>query len=383
MTGTLLSNLEEVPFNHVSAYNEIRNAVEAAPTTALPSATAIQNATSKVTRALSSEGKGDSYTLQHILGDVVPGFNGSSLSSNYYGFVTGGILPIAEAADNIVSAFDQNTAVHLPSHSVCTTVDYAALHMLLQLLGFEDGTGSALNSSNRPLDVKTSTKWDGTFTTGATGGNVLGLLCGRESILARRLAELPDYHPDGPDAVADLGLLGACEKAGVKSIQVLTTAGHSSLYKAASIAGIGTHCVLDVSKLDQPGILNWDLLEDLLKKDATASIVSVSAGDVNTGRFATNGYEDMVKLAALCKKYRAWLHVDGGEFFKLEPYVLLTDSLAFGLFARALPETEEFANLREHCKGLELADSIAGDAHKCLNVVCILSIHIKMVNKQI
>jgi len=49
----------------------------------------------------------------------------------------------------------------------------------------------------------------------------------------------------------------------------------------------------------------------------------------------------------------AWLHVDA----------------AFGLLARALPQTEEYASLNAGVAGLELADSIAGDAHKLLNVV--------------
>lgn len=43
--------------------------------------------------------------------------------------------------------------------------------------------------------------------------------------------------------------------------------------------------------------------------------------------------------------------------------------LAFGLFARALPHTEEFGKLRTQAAGLELADSITGDCHKLLNVV--------------
>ena len=48
----------------------------------------------------------------------------------------------------------------------------------------------------------------------------------------------------------------------------------------------------------------------------------------------------------------------------------LTDmSTAFGLFARALPLGDEFRALRESCEGIELADSITGDAHKSLNVV--------------
>jgi glutamate/tyrosine decarboxylase-like PLP-dependent enzyme len=44
--------------------------------------------------------------------------------------------------------------------------------------------------------------------------------------------------------------------------------------------------------------------------------------------------------------------------------------LAFGLFARALPKTDEFLGLHANVAGLELADSIAADGHKLLNVVC-------------
>jgi glutamate/tyrosine decarboxylase-like PLP-dependent enzyme len=43
--------------------------------------------------------------------------------------------------------------------------------------------------------------------------------------------------------------------------------------------------------------------------------------------------------------------------------------LAFGLFARALPDTDEFKTLRTKVAGIELADSITSDCHKMLNVV--------------
>jgi glutamate/tyrosine decarboxylase-like PLP-dependent enzyme len=39
------------------------------------------------------------------------------------------------------------------------------------------------------------------------------------------------------------------------------------------------------------------------------------------------------------------------------------------MFARCLPRTPEFADLSNGVSGLELADSITGDAHKMLNVV--------------
>lgn len=43
--------------------------------------------------------------------------------------------------------------------------------------------------------------------------------------------------------------------------------------------------------------------------------------------------------------------------------------LAFGIFARALPDTDEFRSLRAKVDGIELADSITSDCHKMLNVV--------------
>ena len=51
---------------------------------------------------------------------------------------------------------------------------------------------------------------------------------------------------------------------------------------------------------------------------------------------------------------------------------LAYDILAFGIFARSLPKTDEFASLIESSAGLELADSITGDGHKMLNVVSLI-----------
>ena len=83
----------------------------------------------------------------------------------------------------------------------------------------------------------------------------------------------------------------------------------------------------------------------------TASIVAVSCSEVNTGLFATTGGE-MKSIRELCDEYGAWLHVDG----------------AFGIMGRCLDESEEYRTILEGCAGMELADSITGDAHKLLNV---------------
>lgn len=229
-------------------------------------------------------------TIAHITNDIIPALNGQSRSSRYLGFVTGGVEPIAEWADNVVTRVDQNVQVHLPAQTVATAVEDAALKMLAELLKLSE------------------CEWKGrTFTTGATASNVLGLACGRETIIGSRIAE-------GEATVGDLGLLKASRLAGIDDIQVLTSAGHSSLSKAASIVGLGRGSVLELPvSTAEPWKLDLDAVEELLKKPRVASIIAVSAGEVNTGRYGIGGIKEMRKLRALADQYKAWIHVDGGK----------------------------------------------------------------------
>ncbi|KAH8793601.1 pyridoxal phosphate-dependent transferase [Hyaloscypha sp. PMI_1271] len=319
-------------FSVSSSYAKLRSIVEATPNDPLPSLASIQKATKSLVASLPSTGLGEAATEAHLLSDLPGGFNGTKTSSNYYGFVTGGMFPIAEVADNIVTAFDQSPMVHLPDQSISTVVEDRALGMLVQLLNL----GPA---------------WEGrTFTTGATGANILGLACGREFVVNSRL-----NNAIGGCGVGEIGILAACMKAGIKEIQVLTTMGHSSLYKAASVNGLGRHSVKDipVSK-NEPWKIDVDSLERELRRseEGVVSIVAISAGEVNSGKFAVSGLDEMKKIRGFCDKYGAWLHVDG----------------AFGIFARSLPNTAEFASLISLTSGLELADSVTGDCHKLLNV---------------
>ncbi|KAM7196474.1 Pyridoxal phosphate-dependent transferase [Rhypophila sp. PSN 637] len=280
---------------------------------------------------LPTKGLGQEATISHLHEFTSASLNAQSLSSRYFGFVTGGTLPIAEAADNIVSAWDQNVSVHLPSHSGSTFLEDAALTMLSDLL--------ALPSDDFPAR---------TFTTGATGSNIMGLACAREGVISARL-------PAGEEGVAELGLLQACQRAGIKEIQILTSMSHSSLSKAASLVGLGHNAIKQLpASPEEPWRLDLDAVERELAREqdeGVVSIIVISAGEVNTGRFALHAL-DMPKLESLARRYRSWIHVDG----------------AFGIFARALPKTDEFLHLHACVAGLELADSITADGHKLLNV---------------
>ena len=300
----------------------------------LPQSSRLENARSALLGNIPEHGLGIEQTTNHLLQDIAPALNASSLSANYYGFVTGGITPAARVADNLVSTYDQNPSVHLPDQTVASNVEDKALRLLLDLLRFDQK------------------QWSGIFSTGATASNVLGLACGREYILNERIKSR--LGPRSEESVGSLGLLKACQIAGVEEINIFTTMAHSSLFKASSILGLGRACVRDVGTPN--GNVTFDLgkLEQQLKSSHhnSASIVVISCGEVNTGLFATHSFAEVQALRDLCDRYSAWLHVDG----------------AFGLFARLLSGIPEFETVAQGAQGLTLADSVAADGHKLLNV---------------
>ncbi|KAF7301111.1 hypothetical protein MIND_00675100 [Mycena indigotica] len=295
---------------------------------ALPPHSAIQRAELSLPKTLPESGLGFERIKQHLEEDIVPALNGSSLSANYYGFVTGGATMASLFADWLVSAVDQNPQVHSPTETIASDVDHVALRLLQQLLGLDE------NLFNGRI-----------FTTGATGSNILALALGREYVVAsagRRLS------PPTNTSIAQLGVLKACKLAGVNRIQILSAMPHSSLIKAASVVGLGHAAVITLPlSVEEPWKFDLAAVERHLKAANVASIISVSAGEVNTGRFTTSG-DEMVKLRALADEHGAWLHVDA----------------AFGLPALVLPQRPEYKHIIEGVKFIELADSITGDLHK-------------------
>ncbi|KAK4553426.1 hypothetical protein LTR86_009483 [Recurvomyces mirabilis] len=297
----------------------------------LPSLEAIRKARRSLLQTLPNDGLGADHVEAHLKQDIVPGLNRPSESSHYYGFVIGGATTAARTADHIAVEADQNVHVHLPKETVATDVEDRATHMVCELLN--------LIPEDWPHRI---------FSTGATASNVLGLACGREHVIQKSASHASSQQSV---SVAEMGIHKAMMWAGISDVQILTTVPHSSLRKAASIVGLGRAAVIDVGRIDLPHRFDMAFLEDHLRDAKTASIVAVSCAEVNTGLFATDGH-DMARIRALCDKYSAWLHVDA----------------AFGLLARILPPNDEYSVLNAGVTGLELADSITGDAHKLLNV---------------
>lgn len=283
----------------------------------------IKTVSNGLLRSLPDKGLGLEETFEFLNNSVLPGLSNQS-TENYLGFVTGGVTPAALLGDYLTTLYDQNAAAY--GGSVAPLVEIAALDLLLDLLD--------LNSSQWPGRILTS---------GATASNILGLAAGREYVIQRASGSDDCF-------TSELGIHRAITQAGLDDLQVLHCMAHSSVAKSASILGIGTRSVISCSDPKAPWNFDLATLEKKLATPHVGSIVVVSFGEVNTGRYTRSINE----VRILCDKYNAWLHIDG----------------AFGIYSRALRATPgPYQHVaREWTEGLELADSITGDSHKSLNV---------------
>ena len=262
--------------------------------TVLPSLEVLAQAREKLVSKLPQNGVGETETRRHLTEDIVPALNLSSISPNYYGFVTGGATPAAALADNIVTQYDQNVQVHLPEETIATEVEDKALRLLCSL-----------------LDLKPDDFPHRTFTTGATASNIIGLACGREYVVTQAALKL-GLRADEVN-VGRHGLLRTCKMLGIEDINILTTAPHSSLRKAASLIGLGASSVKLVNRSDAPHRIDLAKLREELDKSWTVNIVAISCAEVNTGFFATTGLDEMIEIRKICDEFGAWIHVDAGK----------------------------------------------------------------------
>jgi glutamate/tyrosine decarboxylase-like PLP-dependent enzyme len=244
-------------------------------------------------------------------GDVVDDLaraaqNGTTASQGprYFGFVTGGSLPVATAVDWLVSAWDQNAQVYVMS-PLASVVEAIASDWLKEVLGLP-------------------AIWSVGFVTGAQMANFTSLLAARHHVLRHV----------GWDVERD-GLFGA------PHIDVIVSdESHRTIFTALRMLGLGGERLQRVETDDQ-GRMRTDHLAEILRQRSGPCIVCTQIGNVNTG-----AADPLSDIAPLTRSRGAWLHVDA----------------AFGLWAAASQ------SLRHLVNGVDQADSIATDAHKWLNV---------------
>ena len=192
----------------------------------------------------------------------------------FFGFVIGGALPVALAANWLATAWDQNTGLYNITPATAR-LEQTALRWLLDLLDLPPTCGGA-------------------FVTGATVANFVALAAARHAVLARV----------GWNVEAD-GLFGA-----PPITVVVSEEAHPTLIKSLGLLGLGRTRVLRVP-VDGQGRMRVDALPKL----TVPTIICTQVGNVNTGAC------DPVAAVRERVGADAWLHVDG----------------AFGLWARVAP----------------------------------------------
>jgi glutamate/tyrosine decarboxylase-like PLP-dependent enzyme len=228
----------------------------------------------------------------------------ASAGPRYFGFVVGGSLPAALAADWLAAAWDQNAGLFALGPAAATVEDIAA-DWLLDLLGLPEEASAG-------------------FVTGGQMASFAGLAAARHAVLAGA----------GWDVERD-GLIGA------PPVEVVVGAErHVTIDAALRFLGLGSGRVRVVPADDQ-GRMDAAALPEALAACAGPTIVCAQAGNVNTG-----AVDPLAAICAAAHDHGAWVHVDG----------------AFGLWAAASPAR------RHLVAGVEEADSVATDAHKWLNV---------------
>ena len=194
----------------------------------------------------------------------------------FFGFVIGGSLPAALAANWLAGAWDQAPGLFAAS-PIGTVLEEVSLDWLLDALRLPAGCG-------------------GSFVTGATMANFTALAAARHAVLAQA----------GWNVEAD-GLFGAPPVSVVVGDEA-----HPSMIKALGMLGMGRSRVTRVP-VDSQGRMIAARMPAL----SGPSIVCVQAGNVNTGAF-----DPAPEICERARESGAWIHVDG----------------AFGLWAAASPK---------------------------------------------
>lgn len=210
----------------------------------------------------------------------------ATTGGRYFGFVNGGMVPSAMAANWLAAAWNQNAALRVMS-PIAAELEEVVLRWVCEALALSQECACGLVTS-------------------ATMANFTALVSARHALLARV----------GWDVNAD-GMFGAPPIEVVVGAEV-----HASILKALSLAGFGKKRVI-VVEADGQGRMRADKLPGLSER----TIVCIQAGNVNTGAF-----DPAAEICKAAKEHGAWVHVDG----------------AFGLWARISPKYNHLTQGFDH-----------------------------------
>lgn len=252
---------------------------------------------------LADDGLAPERVIAELVRDAEPGIVGSA-GGRFFGWVIGGSVPSALAADWLTAAWDQNAAL-AASGPAAALVEEIAGDWLKQILGLPSHASFA-------------------FVTGCQMAHVTCLAAARHALLDSR-----------GWSVEERGLAAAPQIRMISSDQR-----HGTFERAVRLLGLGAANVEYLASDAHSG-LPPQALADALAASDRPTIMLLQAGEINTG-----AYDNFAALIPIARRHHAWVHIDG----------------AFGLWAAASPRYRHFT------EGVELADSWATDGHKWLNV---------------
>jgi glutamate/tyrosine decarboxylase-like PLP-dependent enzyme len=200
-----------------------------------------------------------------LLDDIGSPATVTTTGGRYFGFVIGGTLPAALAANWLAGAWDQNACMRVMS-PVAAKVEDIVREWSLDLLGLPSESGVG-------------------FVTGTTMANFSGLAAARSALLQR----------SGWNVEED-GMFGAPPIRVVVGAEV-----HVSVLKALTMLGLGRSRVITVPA-DGQGRMRADSLPALDEH----TLVCLQAGNVNTGAF-----DPAKEICPRAREAGAWVHVDG------------------------------------------------------------------------
>ena len=226
-------------------------------------------------------------------------FNGHP---RFWGYITSSAAPIGALGELLAAAVNPNVGAWLLS-PMASEIEGQTIRWIAEMLSY-------------PVDC------GGLF---VSGGNMANLVC---FLAARQAKAAWDVRTKGMDGTR---LRVYCSKET-----------HTWIQKAADIVGMGTDAIRWIPVDDEMRVNLTALKEQILKDSEAGDRPALVVG--NAGSVSTGAIDPLPEMAALCREFGLWFHVDG----------------AYGGLAAVLPDAPDaFAGLRE-------ADSVAVDPHKWL-----------------
>lgn len=228
-------------------------------------------------------------------------FNGHP---KFLGYITSSPSPVGALSDLLAASVNPNVGANILS-PMATAIEKQTIKWLAEFIGVPQISNGILVS----------------------GGNMANFT----AFLAARTAKAPnDIKQDG------------LVSAPAEMVLYCSRATHTWIEKAVVLFGHGSKSIRWIPT-DSDIRMNNEILaltiEEDIKAGKTPFLVVGTAGDVSTGVI-----DNLSSIAAICKKYDLWFHIDG----------------AYGMPAAVVPE------LKKLFDGISEADSIALDPHKWL-----------------